>query len=118
MKDVINFHLHQDKTNSAIKQPLLKEDKKNGQIDNLPNKILTGMSRYSRTKYSKLENTLDDSPGHFTDSVSHSFVSENDAIQQRMVSSQDEQLDMISDSIGTLKTVSRQINTELDEQAV
>jgi hypothetical protein len=38
--------------------------------------------------------------------------------QQRMIHSQDEQLDAISDSIGTLKTVSRQINTELDEQAV
>lgn len=35
-----------------------------------------------------------------------------------MLQGQDEQLDVISDSIGTLKTVSRQINIELDEQAV
>lgn len=35
-----------------------------------------------------------------------------------MIQGQDEQLDMISDSIGTLKTVSRQIGVELDEQAV
>jgi syntaxin 6 len=35
-----------------------------------------------------------------------------------MLQSQDEQLDVLSDSIGTLKTVSRQIGVEIDEQAV
>ncbi|KAJ6643240.1 Syntaxin-6, partial [Pseudolycoriella hygida] len=40
------------------------------------------------------------------------------SVQQRMLQGQDEQLDVISDSIGTLKTVSRQIGIELDEQAV
>ncbi|XP_059225229.1 syntaxin-6 isoform X2 [Stomoxys calcitrans] len=75
--------------------------------------------RHSGAKYSKLENTID-SPGHCNslDSPSHRFVGETVSVQQRMMQGQDEQLDMISDSIGTLKTVSRQIGVELDEQAV
>lgn len=74
--------------------------------------------RHSGTKYSKLENTVD-SPGHYAlDSPSHRFVGDQVAVQQRMLLGQDEQLDVISDSIGTLKTVSRQIGLELDEQAV
>jgi len=76
-------------------------------------------SRHSGTKYSKLENSMD-SPSHYAtmDSPSHRFLGESVSAQQRMLQSQDEQLDVISDSIGTLKTVSRQIGTELDEQAV
>lgn len=75
--------------------------------------------RHSGAKYSKLENAID-SPGHYNslDSPSHRFVGETVSVQQRMIQGQDEQLDMISDSIGTLKTVSRQIGAELDEQAV
>lgn len=67
-------------------------------------------SRHSGTKYSKLENSMD--------SPSHKFINESVTVQQRMLHGQDEQLGVISDSIGTLKTVSRQIGTELDEQAV
>lgn len=76
--------------------------------------------RHSGTKYSKLENTLD-SPGHYhnvLDSPTHRFIGDTVNIQQRMLQNQDEQLEMISDSIGTLKTVSRQIGVELDEQAM
>lgn len=82
--------------------------------------IVGTMARHSGTKYSKLENSLD-SPGHYgggLDSPSHRFLGESVSVQQRMLQGQDEQLDVISDSIGTLKTVSRQINMELDEQAV
>lgn len=83
--------------------------------------IASTMARHSGTKYSKLENSFD-SPGHYgtsaLDSPSHHFLGENTSLQQRMLQGQDEQLDVISDSIGTLKTVSRQINMELDEQAV
>lgn len=83
--------------------------------------IVGTMARHSNTKYSKLENSLD-SPGHYgtsaLDSPAHRFLGENVSVQQRMLQGQDEQLDVISDSIGTLKTVSRQINMELDEQAV
>lgn len=79
-------------------------------------------SRHSGAKYSKLENNLDDSPTHSSammlDSGSSRFVEDTLGTQHRIMASQDEQLDVISDSIGTLKTVSRQIGIELDEQAV
>lgn len=80
---------------------------------------MAAASRHSGTKYSKLENAID-SPGHYStlDSPSHRFLGESVSVQQRMLQGQDEQLDVISDSIGTLKTVSRQIGLELDEQAV
>lgn len=127
MKDTVNFHAQQEKLNTA-RQPLLDkeqpEDDKTG-LNNSSSGILsstiTGMTRHSGTKYSKLENSLD-SPGHYAnaglDKPSHGFIGESVSLQQRMILGQDEQLDVISDSIGTLKTVSRQINTELDEQAV
>jgi len=38
--------------------------------------------------------------------------------QQMLVKGQDEQLDMIQDSMGTLKTMSRQIGHELEEQSI
>lgn len=115
MKDSINFQINQDKLHTTLRQPLLDKELPEPQLNNNSTsvRIISGMTRHSGTKYSKLENSLD-SPGHFA----NSFVSDNDALQQRMVLGQDEQLDVISDSIGTLKTVSRQINTELDEQAV
>lgn len=69
--------------------------------------------RHSTTKYFKLENQLD-SPSRYDDG----FFNENSAAQQRMLDSQDEQLNVINHSIGSLKSVSRQIGIELDEQTV
>lgn len=67
-------------------------------------------ANHGTTKYSKLENEID--------SPNRQFL--NDTMQQQnaMMRQQDEQLDMIGETVGTLKTVSRQINSELDEQAV
>lgn len=76
--------------------------------------------RHGGTKYSKLENAQD-SPSHggrLLDSPSSRFMGDTMSMQQQMFQSQDDQLDVISDSIGTLKTVSRHINQELDEHAV
>lgn len=91
----------------------------NGLASTLAGTMASAAARHSGTKYSKLENAID-SPGHYStlDSPSHRFLGENVSVQQRMLQSQDEQLDIISDSVGTLKTVSRQIGLELDEQAV
>lgn len=72
----------------------------------------TNMS-HSNTKYSKLENQPD-SPSRFD---SHE-VNEQFLVQTRMLNQQDDQLNVINDSVGQLKTVSRQIFNELDEQAV
>jgi len=65
---------------------------------------------HGSTKYSKLENEMDSPHRSFVDSALEQ--------QHRMIHSQDEQLDAIADSVGTLKTVSRQIGSELDEHAV
>ncbi|XP_023702469.1 syntaxin-6 [Cryptotermes secundus] len=97
MKDKMNTSRGRDWDRTA-RQPLL---------ENSPVRVPTS---HGTTKYSKLENELDSPNRHFLD----------DTLQQQnhIVRTQDEQLDMISDSIGTLKTVSRQIGNELDEQAV
>ncbi|CAD7078504.1 unnamed protein product [Hermetia illucens] len=124
MKEKMNLNRSRDRDITAH-QPLL--DNPSETNNNLTNSAILGntvnfssmAARHSGTKYSKLENALD-SPGHYStlDSPSHKFIGENVSIQQRMLQGQDEQLDVISDSIGTLKTVSRQIGVELDEQAV
>lgn len=76
-------------------------------LDNSPTRAPIN---HGTTKYSKLENEVD--------SPSRQFLEDTLQQQGQMVRQQDEQLDLIGDSIGTLKTVSRQINSELDEQAV
>lgn len=76
-------------------------------LDNSPARVPVN---HGTTKYSKLENEID--------SPNRQFLGDTLQQQNDMMRQQDEQLDMIGESIGTLKTVSRQINTELDEQAV
>lgn len=127
MKEKISILKNRDKDITAI-QPLLDEDPSpkitsNNNTNNisLGNNLMSTMAaaRHSGTKYSKLEN-IHDSPSHQHDNFNGDsvFLGETVSIQQRMLQSQDEQLDVLSDSIGTLKTVSRQIGVEIDEQAV
>lgn len=97
MKDKMNLSRGRDRDNTA-RQPLL---------DNSPARVPVN---HGTTKYSKLENEID--------SPNRQFLGDTLQQQNDMMRQQDEQLDMIGESIGTLKTVSRQINTELDEQAV
>lgn len=120
MKDKMSINRNRDRDITA-REPLLDN---NNTATSLTNSVLNSAAnmaaRHSGTKYSKLENSLD-SPAHYArgiDSPSHKFVGEQVATQKNMIQNQDEQLDVISDSIGTLKTVSRQIGMELDEQAV
>lgn len=123
MKDKISILKNRDKDITAI-QPLLDEDPspKNTNNISIGNNLMSTMAaaRHSGTKYSKLENLNDmDSPNrHGQFNGESAFLGETVSIQQRMLQSQDEQLDVLSDSIGTLKTVSRQIGVEIDEQAV
>lgn len=124
MKDKISILKNRDKDITAI-QPLLEDPspKNNNNNSNISigNNLMSTMAaaRHSGTKYSKLEN-LNDSPSHNHGNFNgdNAFLGETVSIQQRMLQSQDEQLDVLSDSIGTLKTVSRQIGVEIDEQAV
>ncbi|KAI8431079.1 hypothetical protein MSG28_001138 [Choristoneura fumiferana] len=69
----------------------------------------TSTPKYS--KYSKLANQTD-SPNRFD-------VYDNDimSMQEKMLVNQSDQLQVISNSVGSLKTVSKQIGIELDEQA-
>ncbi|XP_032683385.1 syntaxin-6 isoform X1 [Odontomachus brunneus] len=97
MKDKLNLSRGRDRDSTA-RQPLL---------DNSPARMPTN---HGTTKYSKLENEID--------SPNRQFLSDTMQQQSAMIRQQDEQLDMIGETVGTLKTVSRQINTELDEQAV
>ncbi|XP_057334382.1 syntaxin-6 isoform X1 [Microplitis mediator] len=97
MKDKMNLSRGRDRDRTA-RQPLL---------DNSPTRAPVN---HGTTKYSKLENELD--------SPSRQFLEDTLQQQGQMIRQQDDQLDMIGESIGTLKTVSRQINSELDEQAV
>lgn len=62
-------------------------------------------SMHSGTKYSKLENEIE--------SPQRQFLQKQ---QMYEVQNQDEQLEAIADSLGSLKTVSRHIGIELDEQ--
>lgn len=127
MKDKISILKNRDKDITAI-QPLLEDDpspkntsNQNANNISIGNNLMSTMAaaRHSGTKYSKLEN-VNDSPSHNHGNFNgdSAFLGETVSIQQRMLQSQDEQLDVLSDSIGTLKTVSRQIGVEIDEQAV
>lgn len=93
MKDRISMNRGKDKDRFA-RQPLLE--------NNSPVK-LTNM--HGGTKYSKLENEIE--------SPQHQFLQRQ---QMYELQNQEEQLEAIAGSLGNLKTVSRHIGIELDEQ--
>jgi len=59
-----------------------------------------------------------DSPHRLAGDDSAITVEESGQQQQFIVQSQDDQLQQIHTSVGTLKSISRQIGREIDEQAV
>ncbi|KAF4799833.1 Syntaxin-6 [Turdus rufiventris] len=61
-------------------------------------------------KYSRLDRELQLANSH--------FIEEQQAQQQLIVEQQDEQLELVSGSIGVLKNMSQRIGGELEEQAV
>ncbi|XP_078100632.1 syntaxin-6 [Sander vitreus] len=61
-------------------------------------------------KYSRLDRTLQ--------SANSQFIEEQQVQQQLMAEQQDEQLELVSGTIGVLKNMSERIGMELDEQAV
>ncbi|KAG5893593.1 hypothetical protein JTB14_019264 [Gonioctena quinquepunctata] len=96
MKEKVNMSRNRERDRIA-RQPLL---------DNSPVRITNS---HNSTKYSKLENDLD--------SPQRQFLNETLSQQQYLTKQQEEHLEAISDSLGSLKTVSRHIGVELDEQA-
>ncbi|TDG96000.1 hypothetical protein EPR50_G00241750 [Perca flavescens] len=61
-------------------------------------------------KYSRLDRTLQ--------TANSQFIEEQQVQQQLMAEQQDEQLELVSGTIGVLKNMSERIGMELDEQAV
>ncbi|GJQ70756.1 Syx6 [Trypoxylus dichotomus] len=96
MKDRLNMNRNKDR-DRLVRQPLLESS---------PIRLVNS---HGTTKYSKLENEVD-SPQRFLNDTFNQ--------QQYIARQQDEQLEAIGDSLGSLKTVSRHIGAELDEQAV
>ncbi|KAM3840276.1 syntaxin-6 isoform 2-T3 [Vipera latastei] len=75
--------------------------------------VLLGESRSwssGADKYSRLERELQSANSH--------FIEDQQAQQQLIIDQQDEQLELVSGSIGVLKNMSQRIGGELDEQAV
>ncbi|KAG7211487.1 hypothetical protein KM043_010759 [Ampulex compressa] len=108
MKDKMNLSRGRDRDNTARQHRGFREIMVyTPLLDNSPARV---PMNHGTTKYSKLENEID--------SPNRQFLGDTMQQQDSMMRQQDDQLDMIGESIGTLKTVSRQINTELDEQAV
>ncbi|XP_039763501.1 syntaxin-6 [Pararge aegeria] len=104
MKSKMSLNRHRDNDGTA-REPLLGEESP-VHFGN----TWTSTPKYS--KYSKLANQTD-SPSRFD-----AYDSDIMSMQEKMLMSQDDQLHVISSSVGSLKTVSKQIGIELDEQAV
>jgi len=69
------------------------------------------------TKYSRLPSEAD-SPTHQGNSTTSQMIQQQQLHQDRLMAQQDDRLQIMSDSVGTLRNVSGQIGAELDEQAV
>jgi len=70
------------------------------------------------TKYSRLPNESSPSHTSLSNSNSQMFLQQQLAAQDRLVAGQESRLDLMSDTMGTLRNVSGAIGQELDEQAV
>lgn len=75
-------------------------------------------SAINGAKYTRLQNNFDNSPQHKNESEIGITIEENAQHQQLIIKSQDDTLNKLRDSVGTLKSISRQIGGEVDEQAV
>ncbi|XP_071544039.1 syntaxin-6 isoform X1 [Panulirus ornatus] len=104
MKERLNFNKKdRDVTARQVPEAVAPVD------DNSPLKMPQVVT-HGATRYSRLVNEAD--------SPNSEFI-ERTLVQQEMImNQQDEQLDQIASSMGTLKNMSRQIGQEVDEQAV
>ncbi|RZF32382.1 hypothetical protein LSTR_LSTR001846 [Laodelphax striatellus] len=107
MKETMNFSRGRDR-DRASRQPLLESGSSMSPVRAVVGG--GGGGAHGTTKYSKLHNEMD-SPQR-----AGGVVGAGGANQ--LLQSHDDQLEHISRSLGTLKTVSHQIGSEIDEQAV
>ena len=77
---------------------------------------IANTSSLNGAKYTRLQNDFDN---HYkNDNQIGIPMDETVQQQQLIVNTQNDQLDKLSQSVGTLKSISRHIRTEVDEQAV
>ncbi|KAK3876331.1 hypothetical protein Pcinc_018870 [Petrolisthes cinctipes] len=104
MKERLNF-TKKDRDVTARQVPDQATPLEEGSPLKMPQVVTHGATRYSR-----LVNEAD--------SPNNEFIERTMVQQQMIMTQQDDQLDQIASSMGTLKTMSRQIGQEVDEQAV
>ncbi|XP_039286426.1 syntaxin-6 [Nilaparvata lugens] len=109
MKETMNFSRGRDR-DRASRQPLLESG--GGGSSMSP---MRAVSAHGTTKYSKLHNEMDSPQRGDGGAGGRGGVLEQ---HNQLLTAHDDQLEHISRSIGTLKTVSHQIGSEIDEQAV
>ncbi|KAL4634855.1 syntaxin-6 [Arapaima gigas] len=96
---------------SPMSQAMTEKNKQIGRQTLLGDSGSRGPMWQSGTdKYSRLDRELQSANSH--------FIEEQQSQQQLIVEQQDEQLELVSGSIGVLKNMSQRIGQELDEQAV
>jgi len=74
-------------------------------------------SSLNGAKYTRLQNNFD-SPHKANQSEVGVYMEDNAQHQQLIIKTQDDTLNKLRDSVGTLKSISRQIGSEVDEHAV
>lgn len=94
-----------DKTKEDI------QSMKEKMFDTREKKMRQGLLGTGYAKYTRLENEVE-SP------TQNNFIEDTQQTQQLIVQSQDEELDRIHSTVGTLKSMSQQIGSELDDQSV
>ncbi|KAG8200172.1 hypothetical protein JTE90_024957 [Oedothorax gibbosus] len=94
-----------DKTKEEVQ---LMKDK---MFETREKKMRQGLLGTGYAKYTRLENEVE-SP------TQAKFIEDTHQAQQLIVSSQDEQIERVGATVGTLKSMSKQIGNELEEQSI
>ncbi|XP_035233378.1 syntaxin-6-like isoform X1 [Stegodyphus dumicola] len=94
-----------DKTKEEVQ---LMKDK---MFETKEKKVRQGLLGTGYAKYTRLENEVE-SP------TQSNFIEDTQQAQQLIIDSQEEQIERVGATVGTLKSMSRQIGNELDEQSV
>jgi len=106
-------------SSSALQPPSHAASLKSALGGSVPGRVSGGGGiSNGNTKYSRLPNESSPSHTSLSNSNSQMFLQQQLAAQDRLVAGQDSRLDLMSETMGTLRNVSGAIGQELDEQAV
>ncbi|XP_062515032.1 syntaxin-6-like [Corticium candelabrum] len=93
-----------DHTNSSATKAKIEQSRRKDLMGS------SGGSGKAQSRYQRLDNELERN--------NQDFIEEQLQQQQQMINQQDEQLDVVGQSVGVLKQMGEQIGDELEEQAV